>query len=295
MDTTMKIQLEKGPPPNQTYKGVPQTGLGLALSGGGARGLAHIGILEVIEEAGLSIGSISGASMGGVIGALYACGMSGAELHQLANSLARPRQLIKLVELRPNRRGLVSAIKLEQLLAEHIGPTTTFDDLRLPLVLTATDLNSGRQIHLRTGSVVTAVMATCAFPGVFPPVEVDGSLLVDGGVLNNLPVNLLNGNMRTLVAVDVTPGPFDGDYQKPPTIITKLPAMAQILYRSTMLMSHAATESILEERPPDVLVKPPIPSDIGVFDGFSRSEEIIQIGRRCMLREIDRVKQTARA
>lgn len=267
----------------------------LSLSGGGARGLAHIGVLEVLEENNVRVTALSGASMGGVIAALYAAGYDGSRLHLLAKELARPRQLLKLVELRPGRRGLVSAEKLERFISQFIDPKLTFSELSIPLALSATDLNEGRQVHLTSGNVIKAVMATCAFPGVFPPVEIDGSLLVDGGVLNNLPVDLLGGHgEQPLMAVDVSPQAIPSQDQSPPSIIGKLPAMAEILYRSTLLMNHAITEDLLKEQPPDVLLQPQIPANIGVFDGFTRSEQIIQVGREALQSRINELDFVSR-
>jgi NTE family protein len=267
-------------------------GLALSLSGGGARGLAHIGILEGLEHNHIEIAALSGASMGGVIGALYASGLTGAELHQLSSRLARPRELIKLVELRPGRRGLVSQEKLSRLLAEYIDPSLSFADLRIPLLLTATDLDSGELIQLQQGPLLPAVMATCAFPGVFPPVEFDGRLLVDGGVLNNLPVDLLAKRFHNpLVAIDVSPQAASSQNHHPVAGISRMPAVAEVLYRATILMNHAVTESILEQQPPDLLITPAIPEGIGVFDGFSRCEDIIRSGRKALDEQLRPLQQ----
>ena len=254
--------------------------VGLSLSVGGARGLAHVGVLQSLEEAGIQPIAISGASMGGIIGALYACGMSAGELRHFALSLAKPREMLRLVDLLPGRRGLISSDKLRRLLCHEIGQDTTFADLRVPLALSATDLALGRQVKLTEGRVLPAVMATCAFPGVFPPVEIDGRQLVDGGVLNNLPVDMLAAfQPQLLIAVDVSPQVYEGSSYAHPPILNWMPGPAQILYQSTMLMNHALTDAHLEDQPPDLLIKPPIPGEIGVFDGFTRAKEIIDYGR----------------
>lgn len=263
--------------------------LGLALSGGGARGLAHIGVLKVLEREGLQVGAISGASMGGVIGALYAAGFGAEELEALARQLCRPRALLKLVDLGFPRRGLVSSENLRQLLGQFIPPSLTFAELKIPLALTATDLRAGRQARLLEGSVLDAAMATSAFPGVFPPVRIAGRILVDGGALNNLPVDLLTLlGQGPAVAVDVAPYSYPEDSLEESDV---LPEMAQIVYRTSLLMSHALTEANLAKSPPDLIVRPRIPTGIGVFDGFTRVQEIIAAGEQAADERSDEVRR----
>lgn len=258
----------------------PPGGIGLSLSGGGARGLAHIGALKALESLEVPIVAISGASMGGVIGALFAAGHRAGEIEELALRIGRPRALLQLVDLTMPRRSLVATGDLRALLSHYLDPDLTFADLPLRLALTATDLAAGCQVSLMEGNVLQAVLATSAFPGVFPPVEIDGRSLVDGGVLNNLPVDLLAAlGAGPTLAIDVSPGTGSDDLEEGHS---HLPPLAQIVYRSAMLMSHALTESRLAAAPPDLLIKPVLPQGVGVFDGFTRAEEIIIAGEQAM-------------
>jgi len=178
--------------------------VGLALSGGGARGLAHIGVLKVLEQEGVPIDYLAGASMGGLIAAGYAAGLIPDFLEQEALRMGNIRRLLALADRSLPRRGLFEGQKVRQYLAGHLGDRT-FDDLRLPLALVAVDLNGGREVILRDGPVVDAVRATISLPGVFTPVERDGQLLVDGGLLNNLPADVVRQmGADVVIAVDVS-------------------------------------------------------------------------------------------
>jgi NTE family protein len=158
--------------------------LGLALSGGVARGPAHLGVLAVLEAARLPVACVAGASAGAIVGAIYCAGDSLAKAQELVGSfnwwrIARP--------VWP-RTGFVSFARLERWLTALIGDLT-FADLRRPFAVVATDLETGEPVTLRDGSVARAVHASCAVPGFVEPVNIEGRLLGDGGVSNNLPVD----------------------------------------------------------------------------------------------------------
>ena len=133
---------------------------------------------------------ISGTSMGAIIGAAYACGMKIDQLEKTAIELTRMRNLIQIVHLRQPIKGLIDPEKLKKMLTSIIPEDISFEQLKIPLAVCATDLNSGKAVGLHQGNLLTAVMASCALPGVFPPVCIGDNYLVDGGVLNNLPVDL---------------------------------------------------------------------------------------------------------
>jgi NTE family protein len=163
--------------------------IGLVLSGGGARGLAHIGVLRVLEKEGIPIDYLAGASMGGVIAAGYAAGMSPDDLEKEALTVTQTRRLLRLIDPALANGGLIRGQRLLAYFEQHVGQRT-FSDLRLPLALVAVDLNSHQEIILRDGPVALALRATTAVPGALMPVEMNGWRLVDGGVLNNLPVDV---------------------------------------------------------------------------------------------------------
>jgi NTE family protein len=265
--------------------------VGLVLSGGGARGLAHIGVLKVLEEEHIPISCLSGASMGGVVAAAYAAGWDPESLAEQACQMASLRRLVRLIDIRPPRRGLLAGEHVREYLARFTPPELSFSDLRLPLALKATDLNRGSEVDLTEGPVLEAVLATSAFPGVFPAVEWKGRYLVDGGVLNNLPIDLAyHLGASVTIAVDVAAAIEDGQADPGIGPLEHLPSLAQDVYQTVMLMAHAMTQIRLEERPPDVLIHPRIPAEVGIFTGFLQAEEIIAMGEAAGRKALPRIR-----
>jgi NTE family protein len=253
--------------------------VGLALSGGGARGLAHIGVLKVLERHGVPIDCLSGASMGGVVAAAYAAGMTPNMLESLALHMGRLRRLLRLIDLRPRHRGLLAGAKLRLFLGRLIPPDLTFADLRLPLALEAVDLCTGEEVALTEGSVLEAALATSAFPGVLPPVEWDGRCLVDGGVLDNLPIDLVRGlGAERVIAVDVSLASCPEQDWNPMQPGGRMPDFLGMALGAVGVMVAAQTRAKLLADPPDLLVRPRLPHDIGTFSSFTRAAEIIRLG-----------------
>jgi NTE family protein len=274
---------------------IEHEGIGLALSGGGARGLAHIGVLKVLERENIPVAYIAGTSMGGIIAAMYAAGWDAGSLEHEALRMTAIRELIKLVDIRPPRRGLLAGQNVREYLAQFIGPELSFEDLKIATALKAVDLNTGQQVDLKSGNLLDAVLATSAFPGVFPHVEIGDHYLVDGGILNNLPLDLIDQmGAGKIVAVDVSPRYPEGGSAGSPPMMGHLPTLAQDVYRTVMLMLHTITEARIETYPPDVLLAPEIPWDIGIFSGFPRADEIIQAGESAAEERLSELKALVR-
>ncbi len=159
--------------------------VGLALSGGAARGLAHVGVLQVLEREQVPVDCIAGTSAGSLVGAAYAAGVRGDQLLQIALKV-RWRDIARPVW---PRMGLFSFARLESFLISIAGDLT-FADLKIPYAAVTTDLETGQPVILQEGRVAPAVRASCSVPGVVIPVELDGRLLADGGVVNNLPISV---------------------------------------------------------------------------------------------------------
>ncbi|MBE2197915.1 MAG: patatin-like phospholipase family protein [Anaerolinea sp.] len=157
--------------------------IGLALGGGVVRGFAHIGVLAVLEQAAVPIDFVTGASVGAIIGAAYATGMKIPHIIQMAEGL----QWFRLAQPAFSREGLISFAKLEQWLAQTFGHLH-FEDLAIPFAIVATDLEKAESVVLRSGPLAPAIRASCSVPGVVTPLRLDGRLLCDGGISNNLPV-----------------------------------------------------------------------------------------------------------
>ncbi|MFC2046129.1 patatin-like phospholipase family protein [Chloroflexota bacterium] len=178
--------------------------VGLALGGGAARGFAHLGVLRVLELAEVPVHCIAGTSVGSVVGALYAAGLDSERLLELALSF-RWRQVARLAW---PRHGLVSFSKLEGYLTRAIGDVT-FSELEVPYAAIAADLATGEQVILTDGSVARAVHASCSIPGIVAPVDLGGRLLVDGGIVNNLPISAvrdLGADVVIAVGLGALPG-----------------------------------------------------------------------------------------
>jgi NTE family protein len=173
--------------------------LALVLGGGGGKGGAHLGAIGVIESIELPIDMIVGASIGGTLGVLYAAGYS---INEIGLAFGRAR-IWKLFERDPSGMGLLGIRRVRTILEEMLGECT-FDQLAIPCAVIATDLVSGREVVLDSGPIVEALLATMAFPGIFPPLQRDGMLLADGGIVNNLPVDVAYARgAQKVVAVDL--------------------------------------------------------------------------------------------
>jgi NTE family protein len=259
--------------------------IGLALSGGGARGLAHIGVLKVLHNAGIPIDYVSGASMGGIIAGLYCAGIPVDELESIALDLTRPNRFIKLIDFSPPRRGLLNGDIVINLLQEIITGDRQIEHLPIPLALAAVDLKRNQDVCINTGSLLEAMMATAAIPGLFDPVIKDDQILVDGGVLNNLPVELTRKmGAEIVIAVDVN---YYYDVELPweekPVVAhltTLLPSLFLDIYQAEMIMISALTESRLKESKPDFLLRPNIPYNVNIFLGFPYADQIIATGEK---------------
>jgi NTE family protein len=279
----------------------PQPKIGLVLSGGAARGLAHVGVLKALEEQGIHIDAIAGTSMGAVIGGLYATGYKIDELEKLALSIdwqealsdSPAREDVPFRRKQDDRDFLVRqklsfrddgslglplgviqgqnlALLLESLLA-HSSDVRDFDKLPIPFRAVATDIVSGEKVVFRKGHLPQVIRASMSIPAVFAPVEINGQLLVDGGMVDNIPVDVAREMGVDLVIVVDIGTPLRGRKE--------LNTVFDILNQSITLMTRSNSEVQLATlKPDDVLIKPSLAS-IGATD-FGRSEEIINAGYR---------------
>ncbi len=173
--------------------------IGLALSGGAARGMAHIGVLKYLEERDLKPSYIAGTSAGSIVGSLYCSGKSIQQLVKIASTMSWR----DMISFSFPKRGLIDSSRLLNILKEHLGDIT-FSDLNIPLIVNAVDLSGGEEVVIEQGPVAEAVQASCAIPGIFTPVKWGNRLLVDGGLLDNVPArHLEDRKMDYIIAVDV--------------------------------------------------------------------------------------------
>jgi len=168
--------------------------IGLVLSGGGARGIAHLGILRALEEHKVVFDCVSGTSVGAIIGALFAQGMRPEEI------LEAILQTRMLRSLRPawTLRGLLSMESIQSLLV-HFVPHDTFEALRIPLTVVATDLEAGKPHYFSQGALIPALLASSCVPGMFNPVVLNGTTYVDGGITDNFPVRAIRSRCDVII------------------------------------------------------------------------------------------------
>ena len=265
--------------------------VGLALGGGGARGYAHIGALAALRERGIEPVAIAGCSMGGIVGAMFAAGHEPHELHEMAEQFS----LARFLEF-GERGGLLGGSGLEGFLSEHLP--ATFDGLSIPLAVVAVDIQTGELLILSRGDLVPALRATSALPGLLSPGRIDGRVLVDGGVLNNLPVDAAQAlTTAPVIAIDVTPPPdrqieFGEDenvFQRLLSGWTKgeRALVVEVLVKASELTQAFATRVRLALHPPQVLVRPDLGADFGVED-FTRVDEAVEAGYDAMIEALDR-------
>lgn len=172
--------------------------LGLALSGGGARGIAHLGVLAALDELELSPTHLAGVSSGAIVGAFYAAGFPPREILRLFTGV----NVTRLMRLSLSRYGLLRLDAVQVLLAQYLGTDCTFADLHRPLTLVATDLAEGVSVYFSEGLLIPPLLASSAVPILYRPVEFEGRQLVDGGLLNNLPVAPLLNQGLPVVGVN---------------------------------------------------------------------------------------------
>lgn len=171
----------------------------LVLGGGSARGLAHIGVLKVLERERIPINNIVGTSMGAMVGAAYSIGMPLKEMEARASKFS----VNKLLDMTVPKMGLLAGNRLEEQIRDLIG-TKTFEDCRIPMTVVTTDIEMGDEVIYQKGELLKVVRASCSWPGIFNPVRIDGRLLSDGGIKNSVPTKIAKSlGAEYIIAVDV--------------------------------------------------------------------------------------------
>jgi len=229
---------------------MPRKKIGLALGGGVAKGLAHIGVVRALLELGIPIDCVAGTSSGSLVAAMIAAAVTPERMAEIAKT-TRWRNLVRPVI---PRIGLLDSGPMERVLAQYLGHRR-IEDLALPYAAVACDIVTGREVHLTSGPVARAVRASCAVPGFFRPVILDGQVLVDGGVCNNVPVNvprLLGADL--VIAVDLT-GTLSHSFKKRNVFA--------IILRSYEIMQHRKTS--IEIKGADIVIRPRV-SHLGLIN-----------------------------
>jgi NTE family protein len=268
----------------------------LALGGGGVRGLAHIGVIRCLEKAGVHIRAIAGTSAGAICGALYANGCNPEQIETLFQQLNPAHLLNRLPQDGPSLLGLAGVIHALQRELDDC----TFDHLKIPFACTAVDIFTMQEIVLRQGHVLEAVLASSAVPGIFPPRIIGDYQLIDGGILDPVPVSLAHRLAPDLpvVAVVLTPNPDAWAYSPPYSISNTIPLpvpgpviehlshlrLAQamnIFLQSVDISGRMLTELRLSADKPDVIIRPPV-CEFGILEKVN-SADLVKLGEQATL------------
>jgi NTE family protein len=238
-----------------------QPKVGIALGAGGAKGIAHIPMLEALDELGITPHRIAGCSIGAIMGALYASGQSAEEIKEKIAHIAITRsdtfqgvfsdrkisKWMAMIDADFHNSGLIkSETILGGLCDQHSD--TAFEDLPIPLSLVATDFWERKAVILESGPLRPAVQASMALPGLFTPVELDGRVLIDGGTVNPVPYDLLSDSCDIVIAVDIN----SSKSAEPVSV----PGYFDTLFGSIQIMQAAIVERQLRAHPPDIYIQP---------------------------------------
>ena len=300
--------------------------LGLALSSGGARGAAHVGVLKVLERAGIKPAAIAGTSIGAGVGGLYAAGVPLAEIEKLWLETDIIKVLKNYLPTFP-RSGWSSGTEFRRHLQQLLGDTR-IEDLEVRYAAVATDIETGEEVVLTEGPLVEAIRASSSIPGLFTPVQLEGRFLVDGGLVNPLPVDVARRmGVDVVIAVDVVPDPREGFRAGPPLLerlrnsvifsnrltrffrerfqagrvpeyveelererpgdLTSAPGVFSILMQVSSILQRELTDLRLRQSPPDLLIEP----QFTVPPRFHRAKEAIAAGEEAAEAALPRLEE----
>ncbi|MFA6966681.1 patatin-like phospholipase family protein [Bosea sp. (in: a-proteobacteria)] len=267
------MDIETKPAPDQPAPRQPdghRNQLVLVLGAGGARGLSHILVLEALDELGVRPAFIAGCSMGAIVGAAYAAGLSGRDLHEhvISTFRDRARVIARLLDARVGKftdlmRGLGNPVLIDgERMLDLFWPEAVpdrFEDLVTPFAAAATDYHLHAEVSLGSGPLTPAVAASLAIPGLVRPVVIDGRVLIDGGAINPLPYDRLMAPGRIVMAVDTS---------APATISeTRVPEPLEAMLGVSQILTRTIVQRMIERQPPDILIRAGV-DGIGGLDFF---------------------------
>ncbi len=243
--------------------------IGFVISGGGARGVSHLGVLQALTERGIRPDVISCTSAGAIAGALFSRGYPPDEILEIII------QTNFIRHFRPSFKGngLLKLNNLETFLLKYI-PENTFESLNIPLIVAATDLQAGEIVYFRDGNLSLPVLASCCLPGIFEPIKLGEKLLVDGGILNNLPVEIIANECDFIVGLHCNPF----------TLSRPLKSTREVLARSYLLAVHSVNIGRLQKC--HLLFEAPNLRDFNIFD-IHKAKKMYEVGYRHAVKILD--------
>jgi NTE family protein len=251
--------------------------IGIAFGSGGSRGIAHILMVEALEELGLKASIVSGSSIGAIGAAFYAAGIDSKEMREILDELVHPKsdsffdfllrsdviKLLTMFDPQIIKSGIIKGEKFQKFLSDRI-PAKTFKELKIPCYISATDFWLKKEIVFHSGELISAIKASYSIPGLFTPVEHQGKVLIDGGAVNPLPYDLIKDKCDITIAIDVTAS--DNSDNK------GLPATLDSVFSTFQIMQISIIREKLKHIKPDIYIKPEI-KDIRLFD-FAKTDLI---------------------
>lgn len=244
--------------------------IGLALSGGGAKGFAHAGVIQALEERGLRPDVIAGTSAGSIVGTLYADGNTPGEIIELFNKAS----FSKFAKLTRMRGGLFRIDNFKDALRTRLK-ASHFEDLSIPMYINATDMEHGKNVFFHSGPLLDVIIASCSVPIIFEPVRIGDIYFSDGGLICNFPVEILRHQCEYVIGVNV--GPIDMEVKENLSLLD----MAQ---RTYFFMRKANVLNVKDLC--DILIEPPSIDRYGMFDA-EKNHEIFQLGYDAALKALD--------
>jgi NTE family protein len=265
--------------------------VGIALSGGAARGIAHIGVLQVLEGLGVKIDAVSGCSMGAIVGAIYSLGTPLKELEDyIENTDWRSFMVFSMFSL--SSKGIINEHKIVEVLKKFLGDKT-FDDCQIPFNAVSVDIIKGQKVVFNSGRLIDAVRASIAVPGIIPPVCKDGMLLVDGGIIEPVPTEALRAlKANFIIASSIS---FEIEDQQVKELeecsakdkdLKKI-SVQVIIDKSLNLIQNQMARAYVERA--DIVIEPKS-GKFGFFD-FIKGQEIIDSGRKAATAKIPEIKR----
>lgn len=247
--------------------------VGLALGSGGARGFAHIGVIKVLEEEGIPIDIIAGSSMGSLVGAFYSAGINPEMMKKLAINLKRKYW----IDFTVPKMGFVTGEKIKEMV-RILTHGKNLEQLSIPLAIVATDLEKGERVIFTQGPVAQAVRASISIPGIFVPEEVDGRLLVDGGVIDRVPITVAK-DLGAEVVIGVDVGMISTE--------AKFTSIFDVIAQTIQIMEREIFRFRILEA--DVMISP----SVGQYSAtnFTQIEELITAGEEAARGSIDQIKE----
>ncbi|MCF6360844.1 MAG: patatin-like phospholipase family protein [Cyclobacteriaceae bacterium] len=232
--------------------------IGIALSGGGARGISHLGVLKAFDENDIKPDVISGTSAGAIIGGFYAAGYAPDDILKIIIKT----NMLSIFKPAFSWKGLLSMDSLEKILRNNLPPT--FEDLGIPLIVAATDIEGGKTTYFEQGGLYKAILASSCLPVLFNPIEIDNVKYIDGGILNNLPVEPLQKRAETIISVGCNP-----------IGTKKINSFKDVMERSSLLAINENTER--SKQLAHIFIEP---EELIKFSGFdlSKAKEIFDTG-----------------